>query len=136
MLLIKNDPNYNECWPRAVVPYARIYGRPEPAPLPALTDDGQLSPHLPAGTPFGLVGSASLYQREIYPSGVVRPGEVTPTYAGGDDPWKGLDAFTSHGHGMPLSWHNQGGDAGLYDNSEIHALRILAMEPTTDRQRG
>jgi hypothetical protein len=37
---------------------------------------------------------------------------------------------------VPLNFHNQGGDAGLYDNSDIHALRILAMEPTTDRQRG
>src|SRR6185369_7262420 len=26
MLLIKNDPNYNEQWPRAVVPYKRIHG--------------------------------------------------------------------------------------------------------------
>ena len=25
---------------------------------------------------------------------------------------------------------------GLYDNGDIHAVRILAMEPTTDRQRG
>ncbi|MCH7962156.1 MAG: hypothetical protein IIC49_07450, partial [Planctomycetes bacterium] len=60
----------------------------------------------------------------------------TASYPGGRDPWKGLDAFTSHGNGMPLNWHNQGGDAGLYSNDEIHAVRILAMEPTTDRQRG
>jgi hypothetical protein len=25
---------------------------------------------------------------------------------------------------------------GLYENSDMHAVRILAMEPTTDRQRG
>jgi hypothetical protein len=37
---------------------------------------------------------------------------------------------------MPLNWHNQGADAGLYSNSDIHAVRILAMEPTTDRHRG
>ena len=48
---------------------------------------------------------------------------------------RGLDAFTSHGNGMPLNWHNQGADAGLYDNGDIHAVRILAMEPTTDRKR-
>ena len=35
MLLIKNDPNYNESWPRAVVPYKRIYGIDEPRPLAA-----------------------------------------------------------------------------------------------------
>ena len=26
MRLIKNDPKYNEQWPRALVPYKRIYG--------------------------------------------------------------------------------------------------------------
>src|SRR5581483_4639825 len=36
MLLIKNDPKYNECWPRAVVPYQRIYGVAEPKNLPRL----------------------------------------------------------------------------------------------------
>lgn len=74
---------------------------------------GKQSPHLPEGSPFGLVGSSSLYKRESYPNGVVPPGKVTATYAGGDDPWKGLDAFTSHGNGMPLNWHNQGTNARL-----------------------
>lgn len=134
--LIKNDPNYNECWPRAVVPYRRIYGVDEPRRLARLANDGRVSAHLPAGTPFGLVGTASLYKRESYPNGAVPPGQVTATYAGGHDPWKGLDPFTTHGNGMPLNWHNQGADAGLYDNEEIHAIRILAQEPTTDRNRG
>jgi hypothetical protein len=136
MLLIKNDPNYNEQWPRALVPYKRIYGVDEPKRLPPLANDGKLSPHLPAGTPFGLVGTSSLYKRESYPNGKVPPGKVTATYAGGNDPWKGLGALTSHGNGMPLNWHNQGGDACLYDNDDIHAIRILAMEPTTDRNAG
>src|SRR5262245_36707806 len=35
---------------------------------------------------------------------------------------------------MQLNWHNQGADAGLYSNDDIHAVRILAMEPTTDRK--
>src|SRR6185503_19383520 len=68
MMLIKNDPNYNESWPRPVVPYERIYGVKEPASLPRLANDGKLSPHLPEGTPFGLVGTASLYKRESYPN--------------------------------------------------------------------
>jgi hypothetical protein len=136
MLLIKNDPAYNESWPRALVPYERIYGKKEPARLEPLANDGALSPHLPAGTPFGLVGTSSLYKRESYPDGAVREGSVTAAYKGGRDAWRGLDAFTSHGNGMPLNWHNQGGDAGLYENADIHAVRILAMEPTTDRRRG
>jgi hypothetical protein len=136
MLLIKNDPNFNECWPRAVVPYERIYGLKEPKKIAPLANDGALSPQLPEGTPFGLVGTSSLYKRESYPNGVVPEGKVTATYAGGNDPWRGLDAFTSHGNGMPINWHNQGGDAGLYSNDEIHALRILVMEPTSDRKEG
>src|SRR6202035_606090 len=34
MLRIKNDPNYNEQWPRALVPYKRIHGVDEPTRLP------------------------------------------------------------------------------------------------------
>ncbi len=141
MLLIKNDPAYNECWPRAVVPYERIYGVKEPRRIEPLANDGTLSPHLPAGTPFGLVGTSSFYKRETYPNGRVPEGKVTAEFAGdptanSSDPWRDLDAFTSHGNGMPVAWHNQGGDVGLYTNDEIHAVRILAMEPTTDRQRG
>ena len=51
MLLIKNDPNYNEQWPRAVVPYKRIYGVDKPKTLAPLTNDGKLSPHLPEADP-------------------------------------------------------------------------------------
>lgn len=136
MRLIKNDPEFNESWPRALVPYSRTYGVKEPKRLAALTNDGKLSKHLPEGTPFGLVGTSSFYKRESYPNGVVRAGDVTAGYAGGNDPWRGLDAFTSHGNGMPLNLHNQGGDIGLYENSDIHAVRILAMDPTTDRKGG
>jgi hypothetical protein len=134
MRLIKNDRNYNESWPRAVVPYRRIHGVAEPKLLPRLANDGSCSRHLPEGTPFGLIGTATFYKRESYPNGAVPVGHVSAAYAGGNDPWKGLDAFTSHGNGMPLNWHNQGADAGLYSNSDIHAVRILALEPTTDRK--
>src|SRR5207302_4531100 len=76
MLLIKNDPKYNEQWPRPLVSYKRIYGIDEPARL-VHRNDGKASPHLPAGTPFGLVGSSSLYKRESAPGGYVPKGSVT-----------------------------------------------------------
>src|SRR5204863_1678906 len=120
MVLIKNDPKFHELWPRALVPYKRIYGVDEPRRLASPKNDGKLTKHLPEGAPYGLVGSSSLYKRESYPNGVVPEGSVTATYAGGKDPWKGLDPFTSHGNGMPHNWHNQGGDAGLYSNDEIY----------------
>ncbi|HLW65320.1 MAG TPA: hypothetical protein VKS79_08375 [Gemmataceae bacterium] len=140
LLLIKNDPNYNESWPRAVVPYRRIHDQltfrdqKEPGQIARWENDGKYSKHLPEGTPFGLIGTSSFYKRESYPNGEVPKGAVTGRYHGGNDPWKGLDAFTSHGNGMPLNWHNQGADAGLYTNDDIHAVRILVMEPTTDRK--
>jgi hypothetical protein len=138
MRLIKNDPRYNEQWPRAVVSYERIYGIKEPATIKPLANDGSLSPHLPAGTPFGLVGTSSFYKRESYPEGAVPQGSVAATFAGERDRngYRGLDPFNTSQNGASLNWSNQGSDAGLYDNEEIHAVRILAMEPTTDRHRG
>ena len=138
MRLIKNDPNFNEEWPRAVVPYSRIHGYVEPIKLAPLANDGSLSPALPAGSPFGLIGTSSLYKRESYPNGAVPPGKVTAEYAGADDPtgYRGLDPFNTSENGASLNWFNQGAEAGIYSNDDIHAIRILAMEPTTDRNRG
>jgi hypothetical protein len=130
MLLIKNDPKYNEQWPRALVPYKRIYGVAEPKRIAPLANDRKRSLHLPEGTPFGLVGSSSLYKRESYPGGVVSPGEVTAAYLGGSDPYQGLGALASEG--IAGNWFVQGADAGRYSNSDIHAVRILLTEPTTD----
>ena len=77
MLLIKHDPKYNEQWPRPLVPYQRIYGVEEPARL-IHKNDGKLSPHLPEGTPFGLVGTSSMYKRESYRRAAMLPeGSVT-----------------------------------------------------------
>jgi hypothetical protein len=123
MLVIKNDPKYNEQWPRALVPYKRIYGVDEPDRLPTLRNDGKLSKHLPEGTPFGLVGTSSLYKRESFPRGKVPAGSVTAT----GDPY----AAFSHSMSSPYNWGGQGADAGIYQNSDIHAIRILAMEPAT-----
>jgi hypothetical protein len=128
MFLIKNDPNYNEQWPRALVPYKRIYGVDEPKNLPRLANDGKLSKYLPEGTPFGLIGTSSLYKRETFPNGIVRPGEVTATWPG-----KGKVPYRNWEEG---NWFSQGADAGLYTNDQIHAIRILAMEPTTARRNG
>ena len=130
MLLVKNDPKYHEQWPRALVSYKRIYGVDEPRRIATIANDGKRSPHLPEGTPFGLVGTSSLYKRESYPYGVVPPGSVTATFAGAKDPtgYKGFDSS--------FNWTVQGSDAGLYSNDDIHAIRILLLEPTSEIQRG
>src|SRR5207253_696171 len=100
----------------------RIYGVAEPKQLPALANDGKLSQHLPEGTPFGLVGSSSLYKRESFPLGVVTQGSVTAT----GSPY-GVFPTSEH----RTNWDGQGADAGLYSNSDIHAIRIVALEPSS-----
>jgi hypothetical protein len=130
MLLIKNDPRYNEQWPRALVPYRRIYGVDEPARLAPLENDGKQSSYLPEGTPFGLVGTSTMYKRESYPRGHLDKAKVTAAYAGGNDPFQGLGSLAYTG--IAGNWFVQGADACRYNNSEIHAIRVLATEPTTD----
>jgi hypothetical protein len=126
LILVKNSPAYNEAWPRAVVPYAAIFGVPEPASLPWLPNDGTLHTLLPAGTPFGLVGSSSLYKRESFPGFVV--------------PWSnsfdGLDVWNTSENEQSSNWIWQGADAGKYSNADIWAVRILAMEANSHRSYG
>jgi hypothetical protein len=133
MLLIKNDPKYNEQWPRALVPYKRIYGIDEPKNLPRVQNDGKNSPHLLEGVPFGLVGTSSLYKRESFPGGAIPQGSVTATYPGKKNAYTFIpEPFFVGNASVTLNWVTQGADAGLYSNEDIHAIRILATEPTTD----
>jgi RNA polymerase sigma factor (sigma-70 family) len=131
LVLIKNDPKYHEIQPRALVPYKRIYGVDEPKRL-AYLNDGKRCPHLPEGTPYGLVGTSSLYKRESYPHGSIAEGAVTATFSGNrfpemsaDDPWKHLGGILR----SSPNFVSQGADAALYGNEEIHAIRILMTEP-------
>lgn len=123
---LKNDPAYNEAWPRALVPYAAVHGVAEPAELPWLPNDGALHPELPAGTPLGLVGTSSVYKRESF------PGWVTPW----NDAFDGLDAFNTSENGQSSNWFTQGSDAGKYSNSDIWAIRLVALEANTHRSYG
>lgn len=123
MLLIKNDPKYNEQWPRPLVPYKRIYGVEEPKRL-VHENIGKLSPHLPEGTPYGLIGTSSMYKRESAPGGKVEPGSVTAVSP--DNHPK-----NAHFNSRQLNWGLQGSDAGIYENSDIHAIRIVVQEPVT-----
>jgi hypothetical protein len=124
LVLLKNDPQYNEAWPRAVVTYQAVHGIPEPTLIPWLPNDGTLHAELPAGTPYGLVGTSSLYKRESF------PGFVT------NDTFDGLDAFNTSQNEQSSNWLWQGSDAGKINNADIWAIRILAMEPNTHRSYG
>jgi len=125
LVLIKNLLQYNEVWPRAVVPYAAVHGVAEPASLPWLPNDGAAHPELlPAGTPYGLIGTSSFYKRESFPGN------------NANNRWGGLDAFNTSENGQSFNWFTQGAEAGRYTNAEIWAVRVLAMEPNTHRSYG
>ena len=85
LILVKNDPNYNEAWPRAVVPYQDIHGITEPVEIPWLPNDGYAPPELPAGTPYGLDRLEQPLQARELP-GLGRPES---------DTFDGLDAFNT-----------------------------------------
>ena len=123
LVLIRNDPDFNEMQPRPVVPYQDIYGVDEPRELPWLPNDGSAHAALPAGTPFGLVGTSSFYRRNTTPGS-------------GDSAFDGLDPFNTSQNGASSNWNTQGADAGKYSNEDIFAVRILAMEPSSHLSYG
>ncbi|HEY2775055.1 MAG TPA: hypothetical protein VGK20_13490 [Candidatus Binatia bacterium] len=124
---IKNDSRYNEAWPRAVVPYSDVHGIAEPAELPWLPNDGSEHPDLlPAGTPYGLVGTSSFYKRDSFPGFA----------SAGSEDYDGLDVFNTAENGQSYNWSTQGSDDGKYTNDDIWAVRLLAMEPGTHRSYG
>lgn len=124
LLIIKNDPNYNEVWPRALVRYADVHGVAEPAELPWLPNDGTVHSALPAGTAYGLVGTSSFYKRESF------PGSASNNW------FDGLDEYNTSQNDSNSNWIAQGADAGKYSDADIWAVRLLAMEPNTHRSYG
>lgn len=126
LVLVKNDPLYNEAWPRALVPYAAVHGIGEPVQLPWLPNDGQAHAQLPAGTPHGLVGASSFYKRESFPGHI----------ASWANTYNGLDVFNTSENDHSSNWFTQGADAGRYSNADIWAVRVLAMEPNSHRSYG
>src|SRR5262249_59883303 len=99
---VRTDPSYKGQGPGRLVPYKRVYGIDEPRRLEPLANDGSVSKHLPAGTPFGLVGTSSLYKRESFPNGTVPKGSVTAT----GNPYA---AFTMNSW-IGTNWTGQGSD--------------------------
>jgi hypothetical protein len=100
-------------WPRAVVPYQQLYGVAAPSNLPDLTNEGQIDSRLPEATPLALIGTSSMISRDTRP-------------------FRG-DRFYQHENFGDRNWTRQGADAGLYTDNDIYAVRVLALQPITDR---
>ena len=120
LIQLLNTPERNEAFPVPVVTYQRRYGQ-DPRPIARTTyQDAVAQRHLSPGSPFGLVGTASLRKRESAPYGRVVPGSVTAH-----------SAWDPQAHGV--NCRSQGCDSGVFTNDDIAALRILYFEPNAAR---
>ena len=130
MVKVKHDASsaYNMQMPKAVVPYAAIHGVAEPARIDWLPNTGATHTALPAGTPFGLIGTSSFYRRDT------KPGNFE--YINLPQDYDGWDRFNTAANDDNPNWFNQGADAGKYANADIYAVRIVGMESTVHRSYG
>jgi len=114
LVMLKNDPNYNEMWPRAVIPYQNIHGISAPSLTPPAKEYAATPRDrgIVAGSPIGITGTSSMQNRESAP-------------LGGDR----FNAAHSKGGGPDKAWAVQGTDAGKVSNSDLWGVRILVMTP-------
>jgi hypothetical protein len=126
LLRIVDRPQYNEMMPRALVPYAALHGIAEPATLVPPGVDPQYGTHLPAGTPFGIVGTSTFLRRDT------RPGASGSAQAR----WHGYDPFNTAENELNPNWFTQGADAGRYGDDDVFAVRIIAMEGVANKSYG
>jgi hypothetical protein len=101
LTIIKSDPHYNYQQPRPLLSWDEIYGAP-PVAHSWQPNDGTQHQKLPKGTPFGIVGTSSVYNRSSATNG-------TP--------------------GVHATMATQGGDVGSFTDADIHAIRIVQTLP-------
>jgi hypothetical protein len=106
LVKIKDDPNYNEIWPRAVLSYADIYGQPTPDILPSIELNGPEDQRIKPGEASAFVGSSSTYNREVLDNG---------------DRFQSSRRRETHDG----NWTIQGAEAGEFSNSEIYGIRLI-----------
>lgn len=128
LVLIHSNPAYNYLMPKPVVPYRAIHGVDAPARYERLPNRGELHPDLPAGTPFGLVGTSSFNRRDT------KPGNFE--YISYPLDYDGWDRFNTAENDDNPNWLNQGADAGKYGDEDVFAVRIVAMEQVAHRSYG
>jgi hypothetical protein len=100
---VVDEPQWHELMARAVVPYSAIHGIERPVERPR-ADLAVAHPELPVGTPFGLLGAASILDRETHPVG-------------------GIHFVGEH------QFHLQGTDTIDYTDDDLCGVRMLGILP-------
>ena len=117
--IVVNFPEYHEIMPRAVVSYQDIYGIPRPASISPTVNDGSQDRRLPAGSPFGLSGAASLFDRE--------------TLSLNGTPWNMRDGGGAMSGRNYMNLAVSGAELAIFDNDEIYGIRVLMPVPNIPR---
>jgi hypothetical protein len=105
---IKDDPNYNEIWPRVVASYYDIHGQE----TPDLIERDTLDFRLVEGEAAGLVGSSSMMNRE-------------PLNENSPDPFKPVSSREKNDG----NWRIEGAEAGVVNDADIYGVRIIVAPP-------
>jgi hypothetical protein len=108
LISIKDDPNYNEIWPRVVASFYDIHGQEKPD----LIQYESLDNRLDLGEAAGLVGSSSMLNREPL-------NETVP------DPFKPSTSRESNDG----NWRIEGAEAGIVTDADIYGVRIIVSPP-------
>lgn len=112
LIKIKDDPNFNEIWPRAVISYQQLYGQEKPDLLPDISQAPPTDGRIATGEAAGLIGTSSMYNRE-------------PLNEGNPDPFSSSTSREIHDG----NWKIEGAEAGVFSNGDIYAVRIVTSPP-------
>ena len=119
LVTVVAEDAYNLQWPRPLVPYAALFGVPEPdlrlSPIDQQIEDEGLVP----GEPFGLLGSSALLWRDTLPAQAL--------------PWQSDRDPFNDSREFQYGWLHQGADAGVYGDADVYAVRVLMQQAQTDR---
>jgi hypothetical protein len=108
LIKIKDDPYYNEIWPRAVASYYDIHGQKTPDIIESEAIDGRLH----VGEAAGLVGSSSMMNRE--PLNDLYPDPFSPS---------------ERREANDGNWRIEGAEAGVVRDDDIYGVRIIVTPP-------
>jgi hypothetical protein len=112
LIKVKDNLNYNEIWPKPVLSYQQIYGQVTPDIINNLATSAADDTRLLTAEATALLGTSSIYNRE--------PNNGTP------DPFASGTSFREGNNG---NWTIQGAEAGVFNNSDIYAVRIISTPP-------
>jgi len=117
--IIVDFPEYHEIYPRALVSYDRIYGVTRPGLkadgsetdfIKVKANVGKQDSRILAGSPYGLSGASSMYDRE--------------TRAANGTPWNMLDGGGVMSGRTYLNLGASGAELAIFDNSEVYGVRV------------